>query len=588
MNNGAFRLAVVCVLLTAGLKKDASCLKTECVPTDRCPFADKFLKQGLTRETIEFIDRARCGYDDQNRLKIWCIQSTHCRTPDNEVGSCMYYKKCPKYVDLLKTQHLNNRSVSNYLKKFGCESSKEKEIQVCCPLPETVMRTRFDDSSEEDFKLSRHNEESDQNRRHASEWHRRHHAEYPHAHSYERHGWFDWDNSGSNSWEDEFHHDTIRATSTGSPDITDDTSGEVIQEELVCKTPDDEPGVCKNIRDCSPMVNLLKTMDKDDDSQKKYIRNFKCVKGRRRTAEIRVCCPKGNLSFPVEPELRLYADSLKPFSKICGKQGAADNRIYGGTATDLAEFPWMALFQYQSRHGLVYGCAGNLITNRIVVTAAHCVEDAILKSRGLNKIHRVVLGEYDIRNETDCFHFKYGTDCADKPQYFAPSKVVKHDSYHGTDNDIALVKLDRNVTFTDYISPICLPEGNVSAYLKGNEPMIIAGWGRTDPAGELSPVKKKATLPYVAREVCNEFNPQPLTEGQMCLGSGNGIDSCNGDSGGPVMMDVVSQFGDRITNLFGIISYGFGSCGVAPSVATFVPEYVDWIKRTVSVLESDD
>jgi secreted trypsin-like serine protease len=44
-------------------------------------------------------------------------------------------------------------------------------------------------------------------------------------------------------------------------------------------------------------------------------------------------------------------------------------RITGGSAADRGQFPWQAAIIIDS----TYFCGGSLISNRIVLTAAHCV-----------------------------------------------------------------------------------------------------------------------------------------------------------------------------------------------------------------------
>ncbi|KAJ8934226.1 hypothetical protein NQ314_013504 [Rhamnusium bicolor] len=98
----------------------------------------------------------------------------------------------------------------------------------------------------------------------------------------------------------------------------------------------------------------------------------------------------------------------------------------------------------------------------------------------------------------------------------------------------------------------------------------------------MGPVLKKAKIPFAQKENCNarNTNSRSLIEGQICAGRQNSTDSCNGDSGGPVMLEVNFNF-EFVTHLVGIISYGFGECGNGPSVSTFVPYYIDWINDNI-------
>lgn len=67
------------------------------------------------------------------------------------------------------------------------------------------------------------------------------------------------------------------------------------------------------------------------------------------------------------------AASEDPFAN-CGMEAFTD-RIIGGTATKIDEFPWLALLFYLSKEtGMLHpACGGALITKRWVLTAGHCV-----------------------------------------------------------------------------------------------------------------------------------------------------------------------------------------------------------------------
>lgn len=137
----------------------------------------------------------------------------------------------------------------------------------------------------------------------------------------------------------------------------------------------------------------------------------------------------------------------------------------------------------------------------------------------------------------------------------------------------------------DHIKPICLPV--TSEFQKLVLPKyILTGWGKTE-TNTLSDVLLKATVPRVDNVQCMQILKQQklwisLNDKQMCAGGKNFVDSCRGDSGGPLgMVAKVGRYPRFIQ--FGIVSIGLSTCGVqnVPSVFTRVGEYMDWIQENL-------
>lgn len=91
-------------------------------------------------------------------------------------------------------------------------------------------------------------------------------------------------------------------------------------------------------------------------------------------------------SYPTYPIYNVYTQN--PFQGLkqgnsgdasqCGVFNATFTRVVGGEDAPVGAWPWMALLGYQSAtRGLTFSCAGSLITQRHVLTAAHCIEDSL-------------------------------------------------------------------------------------------------------------------------------------------------------------------------------------------------------------------
>lgn len=132
--------------------------------------------------------------------------------------------------------------------------------------------------------------------------------------------------------------------------------------------------------------------------------------------------------------------------------------------------------------------------------------------------------------------------------------------------------------FLDFIRPICLPTGD----LKQDTEFYAAGWGEIPKKGYYAHVKKIIRLPYWSREECQAaYKYNVIPEHVICAGGEYGIDTCRGDSGGPLTL-----VKDTI-ELWGVTSHGNVNCGTkdSPGIYTNVADHMDWIQ---SVLDSEN
>uniref|UniRef100_A0A8D8F8B6 limulus clotting factor C n=2 Tax=Culex pipiens TaxID=7175 RepID=A0A8D8F8B6_CULPI len=250
------------------------------------------------------------------------------------------------------------------------------------------------------------------------------------------------------------------------------------------------------------------------------------------------------------------------------------DRIYGGTITKPKAYPWTAIlvFRYGTYKDL-YWCGGSLISDRYVLTAAHCVD-------GLNDnyaLERIRLGEWDLLSEEDCDDVK---DCNDPPLDVGVEKIISHENFTmaTVESDIALIKLNESVTFTEFISPLCLPIADPVKTLDTDGFTYTAvGWGNTEHDNKTiqygSRYKLHVQLHAINSTYCNEKYNDEIIDSQLCAGAEAGKDTCQGDSGGSLINAV-----DGYSYAYGIVSYGKG-CGQkgTPGVYTRVTSFLDWI-----------
>ncbi|XP_072382738.1 clotting factor G beta subunit-like isoform X17 [Diabrotica undecimpunctata] len=262
--------------------------------------------------------------------------------------------------------------------------------------------------------------------------------------------------------------------------------------------------------------------------------------------------------------------SISPvLSSIDSFYPKAPQALYG-IISPPKKFPHMALIGFGPEENKKWLCCGSVISVNFVLTAAHCLNSDYGAAKWVH------LGDLDLSTDQD--------DA--EPQDFNITRAIAYPSYNSSFkyHDIALIQLDRNIRVSSYVKIACLQTVKKMYYGRDGS-MTAVGWGVTEYAGEQNNLLLYININEVSTEECsNSYSNYKSTlphgidgDTMICAGGKNRIDTCVGDSGGPLQ----DSYGVGI-KIVGITSFG-KPCGLteSPSVYTRVSYYVDWIERIV-------
>ncbi|XP_055643459.1 serine protease easter-like isoform X2 [Toxorhynchites rutilus septentrionalis] len=338
-----------------------------------------------------------------------------------------------------------------------------------------------------------------------------------------------------------------------------------------CRTEHGEDGVCISLQSCNALRSILKksilfTSDRDlirremNKCSGEESKGLHCCKRERRQK-----IPKSYEDVKQSVQINLLPDQAE-----CGGIGL-NQMIYNGDEADLDQYPWTVLIKHNDDDNEIFNCGGSLINKRYVLTAAHCIPN----------IAGVRLGEWDVRSDPDCIIVEGVKRCATPIIDVGIERISIHINYTrrisaGGKIDLALLRLNQDITFGNYVRPICLPAANFDIQPKPNRTMFVAGWGLTEESVKSSR-KLYADLKSVDLDECRRLLNAPLIKIDdtiICALGSDGKDSCQGDSGGPLMEASKTELG---VFLRGIISKGLSCGSPIPGFYTNVRKQLDWI-----------
>lgn len=234
-------------------------------------------------------------------------------------------------------------------------------------------------------------------------------------------------------------------------------------------------------------------------------------------------------------------------------------RIIGGHKVSAIKHPYLVSIRrrVQKHSSYVHKCAGVIYNERAILTAAQCVADI----KDTEKVMIIAGG-----------NSRTGLD----GMLFPALKWVSHPKYSSwtVDYDIGIMIAEHNFDFANSkVNSISIKTSRP----KNGKMGTVVGWGYREEFGPSSSYLEEVEVPIVSFEDCTtSYGVGEITDRMICAGylKAGGKDSCQGDAGGPLLVD---------KQLVGLVSWGRG-CGRPgyPTVYTFVGALRQWINETIA------
>ncbi|MEM7020048.1 MAG: trypsin-like serine protease, partial [Pseudomonadota bacterium] len=294
----------------------------------------------------------------------------------------------------------------------------------------------------------------------------------------------------------------------------------------------------------------------------------------------------------------LFSLTLAFFSVTAQAKEDSD-KIVGGTAASINDFPWMVyvlIFDAQNPN-LGLACGGTLVSAKWVLTAAHCFNNTADTGTDFTAATRT---RVTIGSATAGFSQTAG-------EQIMGAQVIVHPNYQaGPDNNVD-TSFDFDIALLELQTPVTNPQvvpllSSMADALTAGVTLTATGWGVTTTDGSSGTVSSqllRVDQEYITNAVCQNVliadnallgipansTISTITDNFICIeGLQADVDTntstgpCQGDSGGPLLLPVNNSFVQ-----LGVFSWNRQPCGYPhiPDMYTRVSQFNNFISQNV-------
>ncbi|XP_011505645.1 PREDICTED: chymotrypsin-1-like [Ceratosolen solmsi marchali] len=242
------------------------------------------------------------------------------------------------------------------------------------------------------------------------------------------------------------------------------------------------------------------------------------------------------------------------FISVCTGTFGKHHKIVGGKDAQVKDFPHSASIREADTKN--YHCGGSIISNKHILTAAHCFFDydptAFIVYVGKSNFDVRVQSHYAIEN------------CLVHPQFTEEETRESMLLY-----DIAIVTLAVPIEFTRYQNKIKLAYGNPPV----NGLVTLTAWGAVATATRTHPKRlQKASFRVLSNYECSLRVQFVVRSQHLCIFSDDAAGACYGDSGSGLIFN---------GELVAVASFVQPCAEGKPDVYTRVQPYLNFITNRV-------
>ncbi|XP_055703815.1 brachyurin-like [Phlebotomus papatasi] len=243
--------------------------------------------------------------------------------------------------------------------------------------------------------------------------------------------------------------------------------------------------------------------------------------------------------------------------------GDIGSRIVNGQPASTNQFPHQTTVFSTNNNSTGGFCGGSLISPIWVFSAAHCTRGFAWYHIGVGSINRLSQQQTQISNF-----------------------VVEHAQYNPSNlnNDVCVIRLNQGFNINAAVQFIRLPTRGESGQLWVGERAYVSGFGRTTNTGPISNQLMFTNIRIITNAECAGVYGTSVIVASTICGRGwdfNAQSTCNGDSGGPLILRRTGQTDLHI----GVVSFvsSAGCTSGHPSGYARSTHFIDWVAAQTGI-----